>query len=75
MLDFLGHTAYLLIAIGMALLGKGDPRGFLSQAAGAFIWIIIAFFMPEDSPYIPIIIWNVIFGLIGVRGYYRMRAR
>lgn len=75
MLDFFGHVAYLLIGLGMWLLGRGDARGFLAQAVGAFLWTTIAFFMPEDSPYLPIILWNILFGLIGIGGYYRLRGK
>lgn len=75
MLDFFGHVAYLLIGLGMWLLGRGDVRGFLAQAGGAFLWVMIGFLMPSESPYLPIILWNILFGLIGTSGYYRLRGK
>ena len=70
-IDFAINLAYVLIGVGMWKLGKQDPRGFLYQAGGAFIFMICGFFMKDGGT--PIMVWNIIFGLIGIAGYRRLR--
>ena len=64
------HVGFVLIGFGMLRLGKQDPRGFLYQAAGAFLMAGTGFFLEEGSG--PIIFWNVVFGLVGLSGYRRL---
>ena len=73
LITLVGHISYILIAVGLWRLGKQDPVGFLYQAVGAFIWMITGFFMRDAGS--AIIVWNAIFGLIGLAGYKRLRGK
>ncbi len=70
-IDFAINIAYVLIGLGMWKLGRQDPKGFLYQAGGAFTFMACGFFMDDGGT--PIILWNIIFGLIGLAGYRRLR--
>jgi membrane protein required for beta-lactamase induction len=70
-LTFVGNMAYILIFEGMRRLGKQDPKGFLFQSAGAFLWMGCGFFMRDAGT--AVLFWNIIFGVIGLVGYRRLR--
>lgn len=69
MIDLVGHVAYVFIGLGMWLLGKRNPLGFLSQAVGAAIWMVCGYFLGLSS----VVIWNLLFLAIGINGYYNLR--
>ena len=70
-IDLVTNIGFILIAVGMWKLGRQDPKGFLYQAGGAFTMVAAGFFMRDAGTVITC--WNVVFGLIGLVGYRRLR--
>ena len=71
LIDLATNIGFVLIAVGMWKLGKQDPKGFLYQAGGAFMMVVAGFFMRDAGTVITC--WNIVFGLIGLAGYRRLR--
>ena len=67
------NIGFALVAVGMLKLGNHEPKGFLYQAAGAFLMAGTGFFLSEGGG--AITCWNTVFGLVGVVGYRRLRDR
>jgi len=69
--DVAGHISFLFIAAGMVLLGRRNPLGFLSQALGSAVWIVVGYFLGLSS----IFFWNILFLIIAVNGYYNLKRQ
>jgi len=70
-LDLFGYISYALIGLGMWLLGRNNPLGFLSHALGAAMWAVAGYFLELSS----MVIWNILFCLIGINGYYNLKRK
>lgn len=68
--DIAGHVAYVFIMLGIWLVGRGDPKGFLAQLAGCVIWVGAGIALELSS----VIIWNIIIGITCLLSYRKVTS-
>ncbi len=68
MSELFGHLAFILIALGMWRLGREDRKGFLYHVSGCVVLCGVGFFSEQTY----LVVWNIIFAIIGIVGYRRM---
>jgi len=58
--DLLGHLGYVVLIVGLILIGRKHPTGWLVRIVGELIWVALGISMGMTS----IWIWGLIFTAI-----------
>lgn len=65
--DVLGHIFYASLALGMILLVRGSPWGWVFRLIGELGWMILGVAIGFSS----IVVWGMIFIVVDCVGVYR----
>jgi len=69
-MDILGHAAYVLIALGMLLLGRKNRWGWVCRFLGEGGWIWLGWLMGMSS----IWFWGILFMSFDAYGFWQWSA-
>lgn len=69
MIDFFGHIGYLTIFIGVVLLSRHHPWGWIFRLVGEVIWFGVGIALGLSSVWM----WGIVFICMDIYGWYKWR--